>query len=83
MKLIIDIPVDLKNKICNSTETWAARYVEGWDVSIARIIRNGKPLPEWHGRLIDETKITACEWDGKQMTCNAPTIIEADKGEEE
>ena len=44
---------------------------------------NYTPLPTGHGRLIDETKITSCEWDGKQMTCNAPTFIEADKGEEE
>lgn len=46
MKLIIDIPNDLYEKISKSTENWAARYVEGWDITVARIIRNGTPYEE-------------------------------------
>lgn len=54
MKMIIDISDELKDKICNSTEEWAARYVAGWDKEIAGIIRNGTPLPKGHGELIDK-----------------------------
>ncbi|MBR3624555.1 MAG: hypothetical protein IKN43_14545 [Selenomonadaceae bacterium] len=48
-------------------------------------IRNGKVLPKGHGRLIDESEITSCEWNGylNYMTTNAPTIIEANKTESE
>ena len=43
-------------------------------------IANGTPLPKGHGRLIDESKITSCEWDVflQTMITNAPAIIEAD-----
>lgn len=55
MKLIIDIPNDLYEKISKSTENWAARYVEGWDITVARIIRNGTPYEERpQGDLADE-----------------------------
>ena len=52
---------------------------------LTRAIANGTPLPKGHGRIIDESNITSCEWDGKSetMTTNAPTIIEADKAETE
>ena len=48
-------------------------------------IVDGTPLPKGHGRIIDESSITSCEWDGESetMSTNAPTIIEADKAETE
>ena len=62
--------------------------------AIADAIRNGKPLPEHHGRLIDEQQIIDRfkpvekfkDWriglDGlSNVLSDAPTIIEADKGE--
>ena len=56
MKLIIDIPNDLYEKISKSTENWAARYVEGWDITVARIIRNGTPYEERPQDEWEETK---------------------------
>ena len=72
MKIVIDLPKEKYELIKNSSLNSDIN-------SIVWAIANGIPLPKGHGRLIDETKITSCEWDGKQMTCNAPTIIEADK----
>lgn len=87
MQIVIDISDDLKDKICNATEDWATRYVEGWNLEIARIIRNGTPLPKGHGDLIDRNALIR-----KQFIPNvgfelvelddlktAPTVIPADK----
>ena len=52
-------------------------------------IRNGTPLPKGHGRIIDESKIEVCEWVDvweeryPKASTDAPTIIEADGGEED
>ena len=77
MKLIIDIPDNEYKYTCERT----LHDRTMWDDAI----RNGIPLPKGHGRLIDESKITSCEWNGylNYMTTNAPTIIEADKAESE
>ena len=81
MKLVIDIPDELYEIL-----------PEAWNGSLASMhllatVRGGGkhciPLPKGHGRIIDESKITACEWDGQQMTTNAPTIIEADREDKE
>ena len=86
MKLIIDIPeeyykaiTDIPNHQCTADML---------------IIKNGTPLPKGHGRLIDAddldiTTITTDDYRGnevldivlKEDVDNAPTIIEADKGE--
>ena len=53
---------------------------------ITHAIRNGTVLPEPHGRIIDEYKITKCEQVGliieddnitRCLVTDAPTIIEA------
>ena len=74
MKFIIDIP----NK-----------YID-YNKSILQILESCKEckvtiLPKGHGRIVDESKITSCYWGGetKQMSCNAPTIIQADKENDE
>lgn len=49
-----------------------------------KIIAYGAPLPKGHGRLIDEKDLslmTVHLVDG-MLVCDAPTIIEADKGDE-
>ena len=47
------------------------------------IIKNGKPLPKGHGRIVDENKITSFGWNNtdNHAVVDAPTIIEADKEE--
>lgn len=51
-------------------------------------IAEGIPLPEGHGRIVDETKISKCKQVGviikdgnitRCFTVDAPTIIPADK----
>lgn len=56
--------------------------------AIADAIRNGTPLPEHHGRIIDESQIKHIDCHTEQelygakiryvKTTDAPTIIEAD-----
>jgi len=52
---------------------------------IAQSIANGTPLPKGHGRLIDESKIKKCGWNfiDHHAKTDAPTIIEADRSEED
>ena len=70
MRLVIDIPENYYNVIKSIPDRQCNADM--------LIIKYGTPLPKGHGRIIDESKITACEWDGQQMTTNAPTIIAAD-----
>lgn len=59
-------------------------------------VKNGIPLPEHHGRIIDESKINKVFYNTEEAICNnikainttivhtdAPTIIEADKESKE
>ena len=80
MKVVIEISENDYWLACNHPETLIGVY--------AQAIKNGTPLPEGHGRVIDESKITKCEQiglaiiDGKVTRClitDAPTIVEADK----
>ena len=75
MKIVIKIDDEVYEEICDLKDVWEREPQHVIFLAIA----NGTPLPKGHGRLIDETKITACNWDGKRMCCNAPTAIEADK----
>ena len=59
MKLIIELPDELKEKMDNCSEDWMCDYVHAWDSTIARAIKNGTPLPN-HGRLIDADALI--EW---------------------
>lgn len=55
-------------------------------IEISKAIRKGKPLPKHHGRLIDADALWK-KWVfdniGKQEIDEAPTIIEADKEEQD
>ena len=86
MQIVIDIPEDVYTRLFDN----GRNYVMDMRRACAAI-RKGTILPK-HGRLIDESKITKCEQiglvikDDKVTRClrtNAPTIIEADGGDEE
>lgn len=42
-----------------------------------QVLRNGIPLPNNHGRLVDETSIGGAEWHSstRKFTVNAPTLV--------
>ena len=84
MQLVINVPDDMYELIKSDPKAY---YPCGeW-------IINGTPLPKGHGRLIDVKQIPVeqeCVWgvDGyctterKYYVNSAPTIVEADKGEQ-
>lgn len=83
MKLIIDIPNHVKNRLI-----FGATYKDDLRIMV-EALTNGTPLPKGHGRIIDESKIEVCEWvdlweeDYPKASTDAPTIIEADGGGED
>lgn len=84
MKLVIEIPEEDYNNIEPFLNGETIKG--GFNLFKAlEIIKNGKPLPKGHGRIVDESKITKCEKvgiiikDGSVIPCittNAPTLIE-------
>ena len=93
MKIVIDIDEDMYKSVVNNDA-----YVLGdvdW-ILLENAIANGTPLPEHHGDLKDEREVAsillkyAHSEQGKGFANflvseikDAPTIIEADKGEEQ
>ena len=84
----MQIVIEVDEKRYEEIKRIANAQFELTDKTEAQIIANGILLPEGHGRLIDETKITKCEKiglivkDGNVTRClatDAPTIVEADK----
>ena len=89
MKLIIDIPEDVFKR--------TVFYREFYDlndcVTTVKALEKAVPLPKGHGDLIDRRELkkevyTTTEWNGdihriiyEASIDDAPTIIEADKGE--
>lgn len=71
MKLVIDISEEDYEYIKNSN-----------DMNF-NAIKNGTPLPKGHGRLIDADELLEeiNQFDYYDNVREAPTIIEADKGE--
>lgn len=72
MQVVIDIDDNTYTNLCDN----------GWEVvsqvgEILLAVKNGKPLPKGHGRLIDADDVT--DFEGHYITTDAPTIIEADK----
>jgi len=98
MKLIIDIPEEIKYKVYN----YGLSLCPSDKDQLIHAIVNGTPLPKGHGRLKDENYLLSilrceeyetCTWrscsDCNREKCikyrdivNAPTIIEADKESE-
>lgn len=86
MKIVIDIPEDDYDFIKDLNAVMGGRVsCKTIQYNVINAIKNGTPLPKGHGRLIDaDYKVSS---DGRTIdtVCGyiAPTIIEADKGEEE
>ena len=90
-RIVIDIPDELYEKLNKSTEDWACRYVEGWQKTLAQIIRSGTVLPKVHGNLVDADKVILGLVYGTHIDkakCGEITkifdnavVIHADKGE--
>lgn len=85
MQVLIEIPDEEYKKISNSNPSYAD------DFSIYYAIRNGKPLPKGHGRLIDEKIIIGMvdkdsNWvydltDMPEYIAGLPAIIQAESEE--
>lgn len=84
MKIVIEIPDELYKHIHNEN----VYYLEDGE-DLYTIVKNGTPLPKGHGRLIDGDALYKLFeqdnfiWEADSYILTAPTIIEADRGEEE
>ena len=98
MQIVIDIPED-DYKFIKDIQDYISGRRSGRQIeyNIINAILNGTPLPKGHGRLIDADALKECEqkWscdyepDGYSHVVeirdidDEPTIIEADKEQEE
>ena len=93
MKLVIDIPEEDYKGICHLKNEQLRMLPEEVAETLMRIA-NGTPLPKGHGDLIDACQemrlMQSYDYDTYEdyarafdMLDNAPTVIEADKGETE
>ena len=57
IKLVIEIPEELKNKIDNANEDNYRTYMWWFDTTLYCAIKDGTPLPKGHGKIIDETEL--------------------------
>jgi len=90
-EIVIRIPEETYNQIVEESKL-SPRYLDYFE----RRVAEGTPLPKGHGRLgdlskiyveLNEAQIEGTEeykglGEAKQIVCNAPTIIEAEKGAE-
>lgn len=75
MQIVIDIPDRIYKR---------QGYLNIIDSDILRnALKNGTPLPKGHGRLIDINALTFLVKGDDTLLVDAPTILEADKEEEE
>ena len=80
MQIVIDIDEDMYKAVKDGM--WCGNH------TIGHALANGTPLPEEHGRLIDESKITKCympinQFDLRGIRTDAPTIIADTESEEQ
>ena len=84
MKLIIDIDEDVRIAI---SRMGLLRIPDEMQKKVDKAIQNGKPLPKGHGRLIDADALyeqyAYADYNFDMTMEYAPTIIEADKEQEE
>ena len=88
MKLLIDIPEETKKAFdCAESNDLKGCYYDHGGV-IGNAIKNGIPLPEHHGRMIDaevacpnHTECVMCPVAIECPICAAPTVIPATKEE--
>ena len=85
-KIVIEIADDDYNRI-NSYPDGKTFYPI--TARLYKAVKDGTPLPKGHGRLIDANKLVSSfpNYDGMSDVAitigYAPTIVEADKGEQE
>lgn len=89
MKIVIDISEEDYKNILDISKSYSALNIE----RIIGTIENGTPLPDHHGRIIDESQVkhivchTERELYGDKIryvkATDAPTIIEADRSDSE
>lgn len=84
MQIVIEISNTLKRIVDDDDSKAFFHFM--WQAYLMDAIKNGVPLPEGHGRLIDGDKLLAqAQVDGAydyvsaREIANAPTILEADK----
>lgn len=94
-ELVIKLPKELKESLDNVREEAALDYIQVHNATFYHALKNANVLPERHGRIIDESKITSVSYhvasiqminDVSRDFCiidgtDAPTIIEADREE--
>lgn len=90
MQIVIDIP----KRTYEQLKFLREQGFDGFETIIDKAVANGTPLPKGHGRLIDADELKpryispeawySPMWGFELVDIeNAPTIIEADKEEEE
>ena len=57
MQIVIEIPEELKNKIDNANEDNYRTYLWWFETTLYCAIKNGTPLPEHHGDLVDRNEL--------------------------
>ena len=77
MKIVIDIPDGCYDELCNAQFPVQDAYrLVAW-------IKDGIPLPKWHGRLIGADKVyddyQNANYDFEEALEYAPTIIPAEE----
>ena len=83
MKIVIDIPEDIYQKIKETSMVIKGRNGKRIDNILFNAVINGTPLPKGHGRLIDADKLMELCLNSASRTidCNDiarfPTIIES------
>lgn len=90
MQIVIDIPEKVKQTFDNAKDENLYGNYYDYNSLIGKAIQNGTPLPKGHGRVGDldrlynvfEKNVVSAD-AFKELFDNAPTIIEADRSEEE
>lgn len=82
MEIVIKIPEEIYS---HTQEYEVGVFNQENDTKLFMAIKNGTPLPEHHGRIIDETQIHKCGWNyiKHHAKTDAPTIIEAEGSDSE
>ena len=79
MQIVIDIPKEVKNRLC-----FGVTYSKDIQV-VCEALNDGTPLPKGHGDLVDFDKLCEEYWDGNYLEihrdelASIQPIIEADK----
>lgn len=61
-ELVIKLPKELKESLDNVREEAALDYIQVHNATFYHALKNANVLPERHGRIIDESKITSVSY---------------------